>query len=203
MGFSRQQSWSGLPFPSPGDLPNPGIKPGSPALQTDALPSEPPGKSCNENALLQRVFVFTSARHLRALPVWDHLFKVCYFLDNSRDCYSVFILFKLIPFLFTFTLRSWNPDCCRGRSPVRLSNLHGHGIQFSIPLYIKAVRMEVLVFWDYRQECLLLQIVDFSLLLPDNSLLFYNLFDVFKKIISNIFYPVFQLFSAVGLIQTA
>ena len=35
--------WSGLPFPSPGDLPNPGIKPGSPALQADALPSDPPG----------------------------------------------------------------------------------------------------------------------------------------------------------------
>ena len=41
MGFSRQEYWSGLPFPSPGDLPNPGIKPRSPALQTDALPSEP------------------------------------------------------------------------------------------------------------------------------------------------------------------
>ena len=41
MGFSRQEYWSGLPFPSPGDLPNPGIEPGSPALQTDALPSEP------------------------------------------------------------------------------------------------------------------------------------------------------------------
>ena len=44
MGFSRQGSWSGLPFLSPRDLPNPGIKPGSPALQADALPSEPPGK---------------------------------------------------------------------------------------------------------------------------------------------------------------
>ena len=44
MGFSRQEYWSGLPFPSPGDLPNPGIKPRSPALQADALPSEPPGK---------------------------------------------------------------------------------------------------------------------------------------------------------------
>ena len=44
MEFSRQEYWSGLPFPSPGDLPNPGIEPGSPALQTDALPSEPPGK---------------------------------------------------------------------------------------------------------------------------------------------------------------
>ena len=47
MGFSRQEYWSGLPFPSPGDLPNPGIKPGSPALQTDALTSEPPGKPRN------------------------------------------------------------------------------------------------------------------------------------------------------------
>ena len=42
MGFSRQEYWSGLPFPSPGDLPNTGIEPVSPALQTDALPSEPP-----------------------------------------------------------------------------------------------------------------------------------------------------------------
>ena len=44
MGFSRQECWSGLPFPSPGDLPDPGIEPRSPALQADALPSEPPGK---------------------------------------------------------------------------------------------------------------------------------------------------------------
>ena len=44
MGFSRQEYWSGLPFPSPGDLPNPGIEPMSPALQADALTSEPPGK---------------------------------------------------------------------------------------------------------------------------------------------------------------
>ena len=44
MGFSRQEYWIGLPFPSPGDLPYPGIKPRSPALQTGTLPSEPPGK---------------------------------------------------------------------------------------------------------------------------------------------------------------
>ena len=47
MGFSRQEYWSGLPFPSPGDLPNPGVEPGSPTLQADTLPSEPPGKSCS------------------------------------------------------------------------------------------------------------------------------------------------------------
>ena len=42
VGFSRQEYWSGLPFPSPGDLPNPGIEPRSPTLQANALPSEPP-----------------------------------------------------------------------------------------------------------------------------------------------------------------
>ena len=49
MGFSRQECWSGLPFPSPGDLPDPEIEPGSPALQADALPSEPPGKPLDVN----------------------------------------------------------------------------------------------------------------------------------------------------------
>ena len=44
IGFSRQEYWSGLPLPSPGYLPDPGIKPGSPALEADALTSEPPGK---------------------------------------------------------------------------------------------------------------------------------------------------------------
>ena len=43
-GILQARYWSGLPFPSPGDLPDPGIKPGSPALEADALTSEPPGK---------------------------------------------------------------------------------------------------------------------------------------------------------------
>ena len=47
MGFSRQEYWSGLPFPSPGDLPNPGIEARSPALQADSLPPEPQGRSLN------------------------------------------------------------------------------------------------------------------------------------------------------------
>ena len=44
MGFSRQEYWSGLPFPSPGDLPDSGIEPGSRAFEADALTSEPPEK---------------------------------------------------------------------------------------------------------------------------------------------------------------
>ena len=52
MGFSRQNYWSGLPCPPPGDLPNPGIEPRSPALQEDSLPSEPPGKPENEQIFI-------------------------------------------------------------------------------------------------------------------------------------------------------
>ena len=44
MEFSRHEYWSGLPFPSPGDLPNQGTEPMSPTLQADTLPREPPGK---------------------------------------------------------------------------------------------------------------------------------------------------------------
>ena len=47
MGFSRQEQWSGSPFNSPGDLPNPRIEPESPTLQADSLPSKPPGKPCS------------------------------------------------------------------------------------------------------------------------------------------------------------
>ena len=47
MEFSRQEYWSKLPFPSPGDLPDPGIEPSSPALQADSLLSETPGKHTN------------------------------------------------------------------------------------------------------------------------------------------------------------
>ena len=50
MGFSSQECWSDLPFPSPGDLPDPGKEPGSPALQADSLPTAPPGKPWNSEA---------------------------------------------------------------------------------------------------------------------------------------------------------
>ena len=68
MGFSRQEYWSGLPFLSPEDLPHPGIEPGSPALQADALPSEPPGKSYIQ---------FSSVTHPPApWEIWGWLLKI-------------------------------------------------------------------------------------------------------------------------------
>ena len=70
MEFPRQEYWSGLPFPSPGDLPDPGIEPGSPALQGDALPSEPPGKS-NILILIKNI-LFTS--NIILLRIYKHLY---------------------------------------------------------------------------------------------------------------------------------
>ena len=55
-GFSRQEHWGGLPCSPPGDLPNPGIEPRSPALQADFLPSEPPGKP--KNTGVGSLFIF-------------------------------------------------------------------------------------------------------------------------------------------------
>ena len=55
MEFSRQEYWSGLPFPSPGDLPDPGIKPRSPTLQPDDMPSEPPVGSPEVVKIAQQV----------------------------------------------------------------------------------------------------------------------------------------------------
>ena len=57
MGFSRQEYWNGLPFFSPGDLPNPGIEPRSPALQVDSLPSD---HQFNSVQLLSRVRLFAT-----------------------------------------------------------------------------------------------------------------------------------------------
>ena len=58
MGFSRQEHWSGLPFPSPVDLPDPGNEPRSSALQADSLPSEPPGKP-HSYMITEKTITFT------------------------------------------------------------------------------------------------------------------------------------------------
>ena len=55
MGFPRQEYWIGLPFPSPGDLPDPGVEPGSPALKADCLPSELLGKQIMGNGAINEM----------------------------------------------------------------------------------------------------------------------------------------------------
>ena len=71
MGFPRQEYWNVLPFPSPGDLPDSGIKPGSPALQGDSLPSEPPGKQMVKNwPAMQETWVQSLG--------WEHITFILY-----------------------------------------------------------------------------------------------------------------------------
>ena len=77
MGFSRQEYWSGLPFPSPEDLPDQGIEPRSPALEADALTSEPPGKQTEyimRNAGLEetQAGIKTSRRNINNLRYADN-----------------------------------------------------------------------------------------------------------------------------------
>ena len=96
MGFSRQEYWSRLPFPPPGNLPNPGMEPRSPALQTDALPFEPPRKSLSATGISKYIL------SLRGLPF--HFFDSIVYNQKfliSRSSLTIFsfilstcILFK-------------------------------------------------------------------------------------------------------------
>ena len=88
MGFSRQECWSGLPFPSPGDLPNLGIEPGSSALQADALTSEPPGKLQNEWNLLLKTTDNQKRIDLYLVP-FSSVAQLCLILCNSMASLSI------------------------------------------------------------------------------------------------------------------
>ena len=82
MGFSRQEYWSGLPCPPPGDLPNPGIKPKFPALQADSLPSEPPGKPKPES---QFSSVQSLSRVRLSATPWTAARQAFLSITNSRS----------------------------------------------------------------------------------------------------------------------
>ena len=68
MGFSRQVYWSGLQFPSPRDLPNSGIEPGSPPLQVDSLPTEPPGK---RTLIIMKIYIHIDNRVTSNEWIWS------------------------------------------------------------------------------------------------------------------------------------
>ena len=107
MGFSRQEYWSGLPFPSPGELPDPGIEPRSPALQADALTSEPPGKPTlqQENRLNEKPRHRNEQRPFTATRKSESVVaQSCLTLCNAMDCslpgFSV-------PGMFQATVLEW------------------------------------------------------------------------------------------------
>ena len=87
MGFSRQEYWSGFPFPSPGDLPDPGIKPGFPTLEADALTSEPPGKKSFGKVSPSSTGDPNSVPGLGRCPTAGKSYSLRYSgLENSTDC---------------------------------------------------------------------------------------------------------------------
>ena len=98
MEFSRQDYWSGLPFLSPGDLPDPGIKPRSPALQADALPSEP--LSSNTSVLIKtRTITINTFLPMRNKFIYSCSMKICAFgCDELVE--SIFCLLLVVEALF-------------------------------------------------------------------------------------------------------
>ena len=94
MGFSRQEYWSGLPFPPPGDLPDPGIEPVSPASAGGFFTAEPPGKPCVEldpvgkkEQVQQMKWQTVRAEclgHLPEIPVWCRFSLSASVLHHSR-----------------------------------------------------------------------------------------------------------------------
>ena len=94
MGFSRQEYWSGVPFPSLGDLPDPGIEPGSPEFQADALTSEPPGKPYRR---------LTADQFSKNFQMWDQTFL---FYTRCRDNFDVWYNILLLYIKINIALRS-------------------------------------------------------------------------------------------------
>ena len=110
VGFPRQEYWSGLPCPPPGDLPNLGIKPRSPALQADSLPAETQGKPKNNRvgslSLLQWIFPIQESNHGLL-----HCRQILYQLSHwgSPLGLSIYKSIKpLISFLCLITLAGFN-----------------------------------------------------------------------------------------------
>ena len=139
MGFSWQEYWGGLPFPSPGDLPNPGIEPASPAIQVDSLPSEPPGhpqilgkqhakivNNCQDYGLRSVCFYFLYfSRFWQWASIW--WLEVLLILKTRIKSQNFFFLFdgwkgvSLVYHLVIF----WDQLQCIGRGRILLVSLSG------------------------------------------------------------------------------
>ena len=110
MEFSKPEYWSGLLFPSPGDLPNPGIEPRSPALQADSLPAEPQGKPKNTGVGSLSFRIFLTQELNRGLL---HCRRIPYQLS-----YPVVQLVKNLPAVWETWIRSlgWEGPLEKGKA---------------------------------------------------------------------------------------
>ena len=93
MGLSRQECWNGLPSPSPGDLPNAGIEPGSPALQVDSLPTELQGKRTNSQMLLSVQFSYSVMSD--SATQWTAAHQIS--LSNSQNLLKLMSIESVMP----------------------------------------------------------------------------------------------------------
>ena len=132
MGFSRQECQSGLPFPSPGDLPDPGIEPWFPTLQADALPSEPPGKLIYkleiDSFLSSSPSLFSRANCLSWAFLW------IYFTTWEALLTSSYVFFVEAHSTFISILR----NSLKGKTNIPLSALSGYFSSFQ--LFCEALR---------------------------------------------------------------
>ena len=94
--FSRQEYWSGLLFPSPGDLPNPGIKPWSSALQADSLPAEPPGKPCAQHIAWIKCYESYLALNTALLSETENMLSMWIPCISSRHIYLLFTFIDIL-----------------------------------------------------------------------------------------------------------
>ena len=85
IGFSRQECWSRLPFPSTGDFPNPGIKPRSPSLEADSLPSEPPGKTTPPGKHVINAYIYVQAGFRKGRGTRDQIANNCWIIEKTRE----------------------------------------------------------------------------------------------------------------------
>ena len=122
-GFSRQEYWGGLPFPSPGDLPDPGMEAGSPALQADALPSESSGKQCTQRkganffspcCMLSFLLPFKKS-YLEVLQKFITLDCLFSHNDIKQRKHAFFVFLKALSQLcFTWSVIPTRPCSCVG-----------------------------------------------------------------------------------------
>ena len=111
MGFSRQENWSGSPYPPPGDLPDQGTEPRSPALQADSLLSEPLGKCCVDFCCTTKLFCYTHTYILFHVLFHYGLSQDLFFFKDFFWCgpfLKSFIDFITILFLFFCSLLFWS-----------------------------------------------------------------------------------------------
>ena len=123
-GFSRQEYWSELPRPPPGDLPDPGIEPRSPALQVDSLPSEPPGKPHSSNRYLLNVYNIYSVPFtiLSIGSTWvNNTDKIFVFIGARRRRNEIYL--NVLQNMLSGNIhnkknkavgKTWECMCCRG-----------------------------------------------------------------------------------------